>query len=549
MSDHVTRQNIALGILRLHIVRTIVSKKLRCIGELLFIAFLSMTVLRAGLSQSYGQTSPEQAVSEIENYIQEIQREESTADHILQSVSRTSSAPSSFYAQWVVTIAPRGAASLPIFANMRGVLTSWVTSIRNGSDRYPPLDEIRSQMSEWRGRVSRLKAALGRASGLEERRKKISDRLFGLKSESPEWQIQRAEENRINEEIRTVLSAAQSEAESSHKIPPPILPSDRTRSPFDGPVTPGLPTRLWIWTEKASTPIGDTINTQVGLANEAGPNCKADKSYSVNLDCDGCIINNPQITIQEGSSYSQTNIRVTKPNATVKASSKDLKRNEVNVNGCASAESIYLVITTLPDSPTRGPADGVTRLKYDLVFQDSKGQPATNALRKLISIRLDGVGIIEVDDQHSGAVRSAREGFLLPPGECVMHQAVFSDLVGQAIVQAEFQRAEAKPLKLIFDYAFPRLDVISMCIGALVGSLAYILSRKDIKKSWPRNAFFSLIGAAASVGIVYVTMLNVRPLPYTYLIAGLSALCGGCIGGFAMSKAWAKLIGGGSDSG
>jgi len=541
-------QSAKCSIGRAHFFRSIGGKALRRSGKLLLITILLLLpASHAEQSPPPGQTPPEQAVSEIENYIKEIQREEGNVNQALQAVYRSSSAPSDFSAQWLAAIAPRGAGSLPLFSRTRSVLTSWVTSIRDGSDRYPPLNEIRTQMAEWRGRVSRLKDALGRVPGLEERRNKTRTRLSGLKPESSEWQVERREENRIDDEIRATLSAAQSEAESSLKIPPPISPSDRTRSPFDGPVNPGLPTSLWIWTEKASAPIGDTINTQVGLANEAGPNCKADKSYSVKLDCQGCTINNPEITIREGASYSQTNIRVTDPAAVLKAGGKDLKRNQVNLKGCASAETVWLVATALPDLPTRGPADGVTRLKYDLVFQDSKGQPATNGLRKQISVRLDGVGTIEIDDKQAGAIRSAKDGFLVPPGECLMHQAVFSNLVGQAIVQAEFRRTSANPLTLTFDYAFPRLDIISMLTGALLGCLAHFLSRKGPKISFWRSAIFSLCGSIIGVVLGYLTVLNQRPLHNSFLVAGAFTLVGGILG-LSMARLLVKLTGGGAGS-
>lgn len=515
-------------------------------AKLLFIVLLLLPASRAGQTPPSGFVSAERAISEIENYIDEIQREEVAVNQALQALSLASGDPSSYSAQWLTRVAPKGAGAFPLFNNARGALASWLASIRDGSDRYPPLDEIRDRMAEWRGRVARLKDALGRAPGLEDRRNRARTRLSGLKPESSEWLAERREEDRIDEEIRATLLSAQSEAESSLKITAPISKSDRTPSPFDGPITPGPPTSLWIWTEKGSTLLGDTINAQVGLANEAGPNCKADKSYSVDLECQGCVINNPQIVIQEGTTYRQTNIRVTAPKAIVRAGSKDLKRDQVNIHGCALAKTVALVFTALPDQPLRGPADGVTRLKYDLLFLDSNGQPATNGRRKAIAIGHEGVGTIEIDDKRSGAIRSAREGFIVPADECAMRQAVFSNHVGKAIVEARFNQDAPKSLTLTFYYAFPRLDIIFMAAGAVLGFLTRFFNRRGPKVSWWKSALSSFVGFVALTAFGYYAALSWWPYGYSHILAGAFALAGGVIG-MEAAKLLAKWPKGGGE--
>jgi hypothetical protein len=528
-------QNNAPGHKPPHPIPNVQSQSRRHSKKLPLMILLLITTLHAQQSPGPASIPPEQAAGEIETYLKEVQQAEAVTDRALLQVSRASGESTGFSAQWMAAVAPKGSGSVSLFAGTHKTLTGWITAIRSGSDRYPPLDEIRTRMAEWRGRVSGLQGALGRVPQLEERRANVRTQRSRLKPESGEWQASRAEEERLDEEIRSALREAQFQGESSAKIPAPILPTDRTRSPFDGPVTPGPPNSLWIWTEKSSAPVGDIINAQVGLANDAGPNCKADQDYSIDLTCQGCTINNPQITIQQGDRYARTEIRVKAPTAAVNANSGKLKRSQVNVNGCASAKTIRLVATSLPDSPTRGPADGVTRLRFDLVFLDSNGQPATNYLRKYIATRLDGVGVIEIEDRHAGSLRQTGQDFLVPPDECIGHRAIFSDLPGQATVEAEYQSSKTEPMTFIFHYAFPWPDLFSMFLGVFLGGVGHFLFMRNPGKPWWHSPISSLCGSVVGIMVCYF-VLEMLPRPYSFLVAGGITMIFGIAGIWATKR-------------
>jgi hypothetical protein len=349
-----------------------------------------------------------------------------------------------------------------------------------------------------------------------------------MKPESPEWLYAREEQQQQLLNIRKLLSDAGADLNSAAGMPAPILDADRTPSPFAGPVTPGLPDRVWIHLRRASAEIGESIAVQIGLANDRGPNVAADANYSVALSCEGCNVKSSEVTIRQTERVTQTEIKITTPIARLTAVSSEHKAPvRANAYGCYRAPSVSLAAE---QDRSTGPADGETPIPFRLAFHDATGQRATDGRRKSIAPQLTGVGQRVLAQQSVAAVLAKDGSIIVPADECVSDEGVVSSLVGSAKVAAGHKEQHVGPLEFHFLYAFPLLDKICIALGVLFGFIAnnFILKHKPIH--WIASVVSSAIGATIVFAVGYAYVLNAITTADTWVIALGLATIGGVLG-------------------
>jgi hypothetical protein len=111
---------------------------------------------------------------------------------------------------------------------------------------------------------------------------------------------------------------------------------------------------------------------------------------------------------------------------------------------------------------------------------------------------------------------------------------------------AEFRSIPAAPLTFTFDYAFPRLDIIFMVAGAVLGYRTRFFSRGSSKTFWWKSALYSFVGSfVLMVGGYYILLSRWSP-GYSYLFAGGFTLFGGFLGLGAM-RLWPKFFKGSAE--
>jgi hypothetical protein len=484
------------------------------------------------------KASEDTALLEIREYLGEISTAAKTADRgvnaYMEATARCAAQPgngggvcSSIRPGWVSSAASSGAESGRLFQEPEQQLSAWVTAVGSGADQYPPMVEIREQMAKWRSRDQQFLQQMSDATVLAPRVLAASEQLASLKPESEEWNEARRANVAQEENFTSTLATAQSGLESSFDIPSPLKPSDRTPSPFTGPVTPGTPERLWIWLRRPSAPIGETIEADIGLGNSKGPNVVADKDYPVSFVCQGCVIKDSRITINRGDRFVKTSVRLSAPKEKLTAQSSGLKTSQLTPYGCTVTDQPLTLV--LQQEKAEGPADGVTPIPFDLIFEDSKGQPATDSLRKLYSQRVVGVGEIK-SDLTAGEIGSFANPFMVPADECVAHKALVSKTVGEPSVAVAFLNKPSDPLKFRFFYTFPLLDCIFVLLGACLGSVAnrFVLHKTSI--SWVWSFLSSVIGAFLLFMLCYLFILNKVSLSSTWGMALCFSLAGGVLG-------------------
>lgn len=170
--------------------------------------------------------------------------------------------------------------------------------------------------------------------------------------------------------------------------------SQRSKSPFDGPLNQGVPDRLWIWTDKSSTLINNYVDAEIGLANKSGPNCTATSPITFNLICNSCSIEGSksrEFQINAGQRVAKTRIRIESPKVSLSAIAPKLQSDQIPLKGCPVANQVALGAS---QTSSFGRADGATPVPFGLTFLDDSGQTATNNKEKTILVHTNGPEVV-----------------------------------------------------------------------------------------------------------------------------------------------------------
>ena len=441
---------------------------------------------------------------------------------------RSAAASSDFAKEWMKTVASGGPEKAQFYSGTEKILRSWTAAIENGSNRFPPMQEIRSSMSKWQDQNASLLNALQTVADAEKKwRMAEYKEIPRMKPESVAWVYAKEEQSQRDLTIRKLLADAGSIMGTAGELPSPVASTDRSGSPFSGAVNPLGPDRLWIYLGKASTRIGESIPVEIGLGNSRGPNSAADEDYSVRISCKGCTAKKSELTIAKGERFVQTDIQVTEAQGSITAQSAKASPAKLDTYGCAQATDVNLA---LEKDKAEGPADGATPIPFRFAFRDAKGQLATDFRRKTIVAQYAGVGDRVGLPQFYRSVVEGKNNIELGADECVSLQGAVSALVGRAKVSAAFEVKPVPPIELKFVYSFPLLDEACIALGILFGFLANYSIMKNRHVNVIVGWLVSAAGAAILVWIGYAKYLNTTPVPDTWIIVLVLATVGGVLG-------------------
>ena len=459
----------------------------------------------------------------------------------VSTMSGIENAHSDFASEWCRTAIPNGTAAAPFYLGTEKLLNAWITAITTGEDKNPPLDEINAALEKWQQAHAEILDSLRQSAELEKSLRTKAARIEKMKPESDEWLYAREEQQQQLLTIRKLLSDAGADLNSAAAMPGPILDADRTPSPFAAAApTPGAPDHLFIHLRRASAEIGETIAVQIGLANSRGPNVVADADYAIELSCEGCATQKPEVTIRKSERFTQTEIRITAATARLSASSSAHKPPvQANAYGCNRAATVSLAAE---QDRSTGPADGETPIPFRLAFHDANGPRATDGRRKSIAPQLTGVGERTVSRQSVSAVLAKDGSIIVPADECVSDEGVVSSLVGSAKVSAGYKSEKVGPLEFRFLYAFPLPDKICIALGVLFGFIANYFVMKHKPIHWIASLLGSVIGATIVFAAGYAYVLNAITTADTWVLALGLATIGGVLGVSAAKLVLSKFM-------
>jgi uncharacterized membrane protein YeaQ/YmgE (transglycosylase-associated protein family) len=446
--------------------------------------------------------------------------------HVVQAAA--AGASGDFATQWMKTVASGGPENAPFYAGTEKILQSWIAAIEGGSNRFPPMQEIRGSMGAWQDQNASLLNALQTVAEAEKKwRVAEFKEIPRMKPESVAGVYAKEEQSQRDLTIRKLLADAGSIMGAPGGLPSPLASTDRAGSPFNGPANPGVPDRLWIYLGKASTRIGESIPVEIGLGNSRGPNALADQDYSVRISCQGCAAKNSEYTIVKGERSVRTDLQMKEAQASITAQSGKISPATLEAYGCVPASDVNL---TLEKDKAEGPADGATPIWFRFAFRDAKGQLATDFRRKTILAQYVGVGERVLPSQLYRSVAAGKSGIELGADECVSPQSAVSAVVGVAKVSAATEVKQVAPLELKFDYAFPLLDEACIALGILFGFLANFSMMKNRHLNVIVGWLVSAAGAAILLWVGYAYYLNTTPVPDTWIIVLALATVGGVVG-------------------
>jgi hypothetical protein len=444
-----------------------------------------------------------------------------------QTAQSAAAAPD-FATGWMKTVASGGPEKAPFYAATEKALQGWIAAIESGSNRYPPMQEIRGSMGKWQDQNASLLNALQTVADAEKKWRVSEFRgIPRMKPESAAWVFAKEEQSQRDLTIRKLLADAGSVLGAAGELPSAVATGDRAGSPFLGPANPAGPDRLWIYLGKASARMGESIPVEIGLGNSRGPNVSADQDYAVRISCQGCTAKKAEFTLVTGARSIQTEVQVTEAQATITAQSGKVSSATLEAYGCAQATSVNL---TIEKDRAEGPADGTTPIPCRFVFRDANGQLATDLRRKTVAAQYAGVGERVAPSGHYRSVSAGKRSVELGADECVSPQGAVSPMVGTAKVSAAFAVQQVVPLELKFLYPFPLLDQACIALGILFGFLTNFSILKNRHLNWIAGWLASAAGAGILVWFGYAYFLNTTPVPDTWIVILALATVGGVLG-------------------
>ena len=429
---------------------------------------------------------------------------------------------------WARRNSPDGRLSGRLFVEPSKVLQRWEEALKDGSDPYVPMETLRLMMTWWRAAKDRLNRRLEQTIRPEGLRYAEDCRsgILHLSGKEKQQSTERIQE--LERMIAENLLAAQTELYAVPPFPDPVLASERSTSPFTGPVNPSPPDRLWIWTNKSSTVIDGTINVAIGLGNKAGPNCVADKSYSIRTSCDGCKIKQEasDLRIEKGERAVKTSVQVKAARAFLNATAEGAQPGQANLKGCFIAENLVLHV----DKPqSAGRADGVTPIPFTLVFENGS-KPTTNLQEKTILLSVNGGAVAPLIAQ-TGSIRAFPPA-VVPSDECEIKLGVTSPVVVHSRVEARYGNQLADPVpEFDFTYVLNWADFLALAVAILLGAAtkdAFWRRRRYIQ--WWLAVLASCTGGITAFAVIYFKEVERHPQTDAWLLFGGLSLIGSSLG-------------------
>jgi len=392
---------------------------------------------------------------------------------------------------WLRTVVARGVAESGLVRGSQEALDAWIATLTDGSRLITPVGDLPAAMEQWRAHQTHALDRIHEATRLEEERQHAQTAMAQSKPDSPELAQARDTERQREKDVAAALKAAQSDLEFTLSIPKPINPADRGPSPFTGPFNQGLASRIWLYANRSSALIGESMDVQIGLANDDGPNCAASQPYTVELKCSGCEVA-PSVTLAAGERFKSTPLRITGKASALKASAAGLKDREVSLTGCVFDPKIHLTSQMLTES---APDDGLTPVAVLAIFRNDAGDPATNGHPRTLDLAAHGPGAKFNPALQNGHIfRDGHESLDLD--ECASRQELVSDHAGTATLEIKFMNdALNPPAQFHFWYIWRWEDVDWWAVAAVISWLASC-GKLILRK--PRQTDDTIIRAGAS---------------------------------------------------
>ncbi len=441
---------------------------------------------------------------------------------------------------WLHTVVARGVAESGLVRGSIESLDAWLASLRDGTRLITPVSDLPAAMEQWSAHQSHALDRIHEATRLEEERQHAQTAMAQAKPDSPEWTQARDLEQHQANDIAAALKAAQADLEATLSIPKPLSASDRGTSPFTGSVNLGPVSRIWLYADRSSALIGETVDVQIGLANEDGPNCVASQRYTVNLKCTGCETAT-SVTIESGERSKPASVRIAAKASSLKASAAGLKDRDLNLTGCVFDPKIHLTSQMLTGT---APADFLTPVATLAIFRNDAGDPATDGRQRILDIAARGPGVrFNPALQHGHILHDGHESLDLD--ECASLQELVSDHAGTATLDIKYQSdALNPPATFHFSYLWRGEDLAWWLAAALISWLAtcgkLILRKPSAVDEIIIRAGASLVGSLAGAGIAleaaYLLSSHFDSTSNPHIPCAIAGLVGGVAGRWTLVR-------------
>lgn len=497
-------------------------------------------------------TEQQENLTELQAYFSQVSRSKTDAENLLYQFRRlydlvNQSRRTVLYDEaggetenWLEHNTPNGQLSAPLFQAPLRALTAWFAAIQEGVDRYPPMDDIRASRDDWHRASADLMKLLSVTLILDERRFSLSaDADFDVDKKSLKAIVRNKRIEKLASQIRDNLRAAQLDLDVSVNIPKPIVPSDRSESPFQAPDNRGVPDRVLIWTDQISALIGSTIHATFGVGNRRGPTSIPDKSYTITVSCEDCVIDNSDgdpsgttiVKIGKDQRSRPVTIRVQASRATIVAQTRGLRPASASAYGCAFAKALHLATDK---TRSVGPADGRTTIAFNLIFENPEGLNATNGFDRTIRFSPIGDAIIRPRTKDTGSYPKnyqVGDPIVLPGDQCVCALDILSSSVGHVSANAFYRDKPTDPVpEFDFYYALNWPDYIAFAFGTILGFTTKDVFWKDKRSPWIKALLTCLAGGTILFAVTYLRLIKDHREPYPWLILSAFTLAGSILG-------------------